>query len=122
MEECHLELVSFHYQLPRVSEEVLELIPMVYPEPHQVCLQVETAEVETECQQQEEEEICLASAHLRSSMTGLEADKVQLVRSGTCEERELSLQQTRCELEQRIKLRPGPTRGPARQHPFTAFQ
>ena len=125
MEECHLELVSFHYRLPRVYEEVLELIPVVYPEPHQVCLQVETAEVETECQQ-EEEEICLTSAHLRSSRTGVEAEQVRLVRSGACQERELSLQQTSCELEQRIQVR-GPTPGAARlygnQHAaFTAFQ
>ena len=99
-------------------EEVLELIPVVYPEPHQLCLQVETAEVETECQQ-EEEEICLTSAHLRSSRTGLEAEQVELVRSGPCQERELSLQQTRCELEQRVEARPYY----GNQHAaFTAFQ
>ena len=106
VEDCQLELLSFHYQLPRLGEEVLQLISLDYPEPQEVCVQVETAQLETECQQQEEEEICLTSAHLRSSRTGLEAEQVELVRSGPCQERELSLQQTRCELEQRVEARP----------------
>ena len=126
MEVCNLELVSFHYQLPSVSEEVLELVPVVYPEPQEVCLQVETAELETECQEKEEEEICVSSAHLRSSRNGVEAEQVRQVRSGACQERYISLQQTSCELEQRIQVR-GPTPGAARlygnQHTaFTAFQ
>ena len=129
MEVCHLELVSFHYQLPTVSEEVLELIPVVSPEPQEVCLQVETAELETECQEEEEEDICVSSAHLRSSRTGLAAEEVQVVRSGDCQERELSLQQRRCELERKVKVRGRPASPPGlaglygNQHgPFTAFQ
>ena len=51
---CKVELSSFHYKLPLVWEEVLELVPVNYPEPEEDCLQVETEEIETECGHQEE--------------------------------------------------------------------
>ena len=43
-EVCTLELSSFHYKLPVVEEQVLELVPVLYPEPEEECLEVETAE------------------------------------------------------------------------------
>ena len=144
-ELCELEYVSFHYKLPVVAEEVLELVPVQYPEPEEECLEVETAEIETECRHKEDNH-CVSCAHIRSSNQESSADQVHQTSYGDCEERELSLPQTRCVLyctvlcctvlycircvrEQRIKT-VGPSQGPRsvyrgqRGHgsAFTAFQ
>ena len=96
-ELCELEYVSFHYKLPVVAEEVLELVPVQYPEPEEECLEVETAKIETECRDKEDNH-CVSCAHIRSSHQESSADQVHQTNYGNCEERELSLPQTRCVL------------------------
>ena len=57
--------------------QVLELIPVQYPEPEEECLEVELAELGVECSHHEEE-YCVQCAHIRDSGEVLTADKVTL--------------------------------------------
>ena len=74
-ELCELEYVSFHYKLPVLTEEVLELVAVQYPEPEEECLEVDTAEIETECEHHEDDH-CVSCAHLRGSRQENETDQI----------------------------------------------
>ena len=58
--------------------QVLELIPVQYPEPEEECLEGELAELGVECSHHEEE-YCVQCAHIRDSGEVLTADKVTLL-------------------------------------------
>ena len=130
---------------------------MEYPEPEEECLETELEELSTECDH-DTEDFCVGCAHIRDSKQDVTADKVSSdhpsrcimkcplltqiypTRYGKCEDQSLSLDQSLCVLEQRIKVaapRHAPSYAPARPQPsqygqprayagaraaFTAFQ
>ena len=126
-EVCDKEDISFHYKLPVVTEEVLELMTVEYPEPEEQCINVELDLVSVGCDHAEEE-YCVGCAHIRDSGEPVTADKVMLTRYGECGERSLSLDQTMCTIEQHIKTSAPPHHARPRHYtqsrsaPFTAFQ
>jgi len=101
-EVCYIEEISFHYKLPVVAEEVLELITVEYPEPLEECIDVEIAEIDTKCDH-DDDEYCVECAHIRDSKEDVTADKIYPSRYGKCDERTLTLPQSRCVIEQHIK-------------------
>ena len=144
-EVCVIEDISYHYKLPVLTKEieftnlcfvinsilfqVLELIAVEYPEPEEECIEVEFDDVAVSCVHNDDE-YCVGCAHIRDSDQSLTADKIYQTRYGDCDQRELSMDQTLCTVEQRIKTTaPGhqyrrphhPQYAQPRSAPFTAF-
>ena len=76
MEYCDIEEISFHYKLPVVAEEVLELVTVEYPEPNEECIDVDLDELHVDCKHSADD-YCIDCAHIRDSKEDVTADKVK---------------------------------------------
>jgi len=133
-EVCEIQYVSQHFKLPIVEEEVLELVPVKYPEPEEACQEFNFQIPEVTCKETQDN-FCVMCAHIKDTSVEVEADQVYPSRYGQCSEVELSLPQQRCTIERKVKV-PAPRVGygaprtPRRQGyggggyggGFTAFQ
>ena len=76
MEEvCEIQYVSQHYKLPIVEEEVLELVPVTYPEPEEACTSFDFGIPATECNEKQDD-YCVMCAHIRDTKVEVQADQV----------------------------------------------
>jgi len=131
-EICEIQYVSQHYRLPIVEEEVLELVPVTYPEPDEKCENFSFKIPTVECKE-EQDDYCVMCAHIRDKKVEVTADQVYPARYGQCQDTTLKLDQQRCTIERKVKV-PAPKHGYGAPRPgygaprqtygggFTAFQ
>lgn len=108
-EICEIQYVSQHYKLPIVSEEVLELVSVNYPEPKEACTEFNFAVPGTECKEKQDD-YCVMCAHIKDTSVQVEADQVYPSRHGQCQDVSLALDQQRCTIERKVKV-PAPKQG-----------
>merc|ERR1712055_1224769 len=108
-EVCEIQYVSQHYKLPIVEEEVLELVPVKYPEPEEACQEFNFEVPDVECKDKEDD-FCVMCAHIKDTSVEVQADQVYPSRRGQCEDVSLSLPQQRCTIERKVKV-PAPKHG-----------
>jgi len=108
-EVCEIQYVSQHYKLPIVEEEVLELVPVTYPEPEEACTSFDFGIPATECNEKQDD-YCVMCAHIRDTKVEVQADQVYPARYGQCQDIKLDLEQQRCTIERKVKV-PAPKHG-----------
>merc|ERR1712055_1230802 len=108
-EVCEIQYVSQHFKLPIVEEEVLELVPVKYPEPEEACQEFNFEVPDVECKDKEDD-FCVMCAHIKDTSVEVQADQVYPSRRGQCEDVSLSLPQQRCTIERKVKV-PAPKQG-----------
>jgi hypothetical protein len=74
-EICEIQYVSQHYKLPIVAEEVLELVPVKYPEPEEACQEFNFAIPDVECKEKQDD-YCVMCAHIKDTKVEVVADQV----------------------------------------------
>lgn len=108
-EICEIQYVSQHYKLPIVAEEVLELVPVNYPEPAEACQEFNFAIPDVECKEKQDD-YCVMCAHIKDTSVEVVADQVYPSRHGQCQDVNLELEQQRCTIERKVKV-PAPKHG-----------
>jgi len=108
-EVCEIQYVSQHFKLPIVEEEVLELVPVKYPEPEEACQEFNFQIPEVTCKEQQDH-FCVMCAHIKDTSVEVQADQVYPSRHGQCAQVSLSLPQQRCTIERKVKV-PAPKHG-----------